>query len=431
MEIKRVTRHSSAFFLIGEIFSLNISFLIALFIRFNEKTPLIEEYHDYYVQLFLLLNTAWIALFLNSWKYKSPENFTALSNSYNKRWLAIIVIYALLLVTLKGYYFSRIFAAILFILHLLLGNIIILVVSRILQFIQRKSNPLKILLIHDKANHLNEIENLIKTEYELKAIIEKKTLEKDEITLDINQEKYDIVISAIHDLNKLFEIQNWCDSNFIVHYILFPDMQPILRNSELVKFPSITYLKIRDEPLNLPLNKFIKFLSDIVLAFTLIILLLPIIVFLWVILLFIWKKSPIFTQKRYGQNGKLFTIYKFRTIENNSIPNICKLIRKFSLDELPQLFNVLQGNMSIVGPRPYHLEDIIKFKEKSKHFMIRHWVKPGITGLAQIRGFRGKIPDDLHFEERLKNDVWYIENWSLTLDLKILLLTIFQISKGE
>jgi putative colanic acid biosynthesis UDP-glucose lipid carrier transferase len=151
---------------------------------------------------------------------------------------------------------------------------------------------------------------------------------------------------------------------------------------------------------------------------------------LYIILFIKWNKTPIFKQKRYGQNGKIFTIYKYKTMENNSTPAICRFMRKFSLDELPQLINVLKGDMSIVGPRPYHLEDITKFKEKSKIFMVRHWVKPGITGLAQIRGYRGKITDDYHFEERLRNDVWYIENWSLTLDLKILVLTIFQIPKG-
>jgi putative colanic acid biosynthesis UDP-glucose lipid carrier transferase len=430
MEIHRITKHSSAFFLIGEILSLNTSFLIALLTRFNEKTPLSEEYYDYYVQLFLLLNTTWIALFLNSWKTKFPENFTSLSNSFNKRWLGLLIIYALLIVILKGYYFSRIFAGILFVLHLIFGNILLLIVSKTIRYFQKKTKEIKILLIYESNAKPNEIENAINKEFHYKANVDKINFQKDILLTENIGKKYEVVISEIKDMEKLLEIQRWCDINYINHYIFFSEFQPIFRSAELIKYVSATFLKIRDEPLNLPLNKFVKYFSDIVLSVLFLIVLSPLMLLLYIILFIKWNKTPIFKQKRYGQNGKIFTIYKYKTMENNSTPAICRFMRKFSLDELPQLINVLKGDMSIVGPRPYHLEDITKFKEKSKIFMVRHWVKPGITGLAQIRGYRGKITDDYHFEERLRNDVWYIENWSLTLDLKILVLTIFQIPKG-
>ena len=113
------------------------------------------------------------------------------------------------------------------------------------------------------------------------------------------------------------------------------------------------------------------------------------------------------------------------------VTKLGKVLRKFSLDELPQFFNVLIGDMSVVVPRPHMLKENEKYKTSIDKFMVRHYVRPGITGLAQTKGFRGEIETDEDIINRIKQDIFYIENWSFILDIKIILVTIFNIFRGE
>ena len=157
--------------------------------------------------------------------------------------------------------------------------------------------------------------------------------------------------------------------------------------------------------------------------------------------------SPIFTQQRVGRNGKLFKMYKFRTMcpdaeqklkdlmEHNEkdgpvfkmkndprITRVGKFLRKTSIDEMPQLFNVLFGSMSLVGPRPERPYFVERFKEEIPRYMIKHQVRPGMTGWAQVNGYRG----DTSITKRIEHDLYYIENWTLGWDFKILFLTFFK-----
>ena len=165
----------------------------------------------------------------------------------------------------------------------------------------------------------------------------------------------------------------------------------------------------------------------------------------------IWIDSPgarpIFTQQRVGRNGKLFKMYKFRTMcpdaeqklkdlmDHNEkdgpvfkmkndprITRVGKFLRKTSIDELPQLVNILIGDMSLVGPRPERPQYVEKFKEEIPRYMIKHQVRPGLTGWAQINGYRG----DTSIRKRIEYDIYYIENWSMSFDFKIMFLTIFK-----
>ena len=110
---------------------------------------------------------------------------------------------------------------------------------------------------------------------------------------------------------------------------------------------------------------------------------------------------------------------------------IGKILRKYSIDELPQFYNVLIGDMSVVGPRPHMIKENEKYRSTIDKFMVRHYVRPGITGLAQTRGFRGGIETDEDIINRVKNDIYYIENWSFLLDIKIIFSTIFNAISGE
>jgi len=156
------------------------------------------------------------------------------------------------------------------------------------------------------------------------------------------------------------------------------------------------------------------------------------------------RGSIFFKQRRNGLNYREFECYKFRSMTLNDIadlyqvskndPRITKIgrfIRKTSIDELPQFFNVFLGDMSVVGPRPHMVSHTEMYARKIDKFMVRHFIKPGITGLAQTKGFRGEVETDKDIIYRVKYDIFYLENWSLLLDIKIVFLTIYNAIKGE
>ena len=187
--------------------------------------------------------------------------------------------------------------------------------------------------------------------------------------------------------------------------------------------------------------RFVKRVEDIVLGSLFLLLSLPACVAIAVILKFQSPGPILFKQYRMGANGKHFKVYKFRSMEvhqeeNGQVTQACRgdprvtkfgaLLRRTSLDELPQFYNVLQGRMSIVGPRPHALAHNEQYKELVESYMKRHKVKPGITGWAQVNGFRGETDTLDKMEKRVEHDLWYINNWSLWLDLRIIGLTVIK-----
>jgi putative colanic acid biosynthesis UDP-glucose lipid carrier transferase len=161
------------------------------------------------------------------------------------------------------------------------------------------------------------------------------------------------------------------------------------------------------------------------------------------------KGSVFFKQERWGLNNKPIICYKFRTMvadnrdvdengnylqackDDHRVTRIGKFLRKTSLDELPQFFNVLFGSMSVSGPRPHPVPLNLESKDSIENYLMRHWVKPGITGWAQTQGFRGETRNPYRMQKRVTADLWYIENWTFWLDLQIILQTLVNIVKGE
>jgi len=207
----------------------------------------------------------------------------------------------------------------------------------------------------------------------------------------------------------------------------------------------IPILSIRAIPLQEPINKFSKRLFDIVFASAIILFLLSWLTPLLAIIIKLESKGPVFfKQIRNGFNYKEFACYKFRSMTPNKnahlhqatkgdqrVTKVGKFIRKTSIDELPQFYNVLFGDMSVVGPRPHMVSHTNMYAERIDKFMVRHFVKPGITGLAQVSGYRGEVETDKDIIGRVKYDIFYIENWSIFLDLKIIFQTFINAVKGE
>lgn len=205
-------------------------------------------------------------------------------------------------------------------------------------------------------------------------------------------------------------------------------------------FEDIQMVSIRDIPLNHLSNAFIKRSADIVLSLLMLLALSPLMLLTAVGVYLSTHESVFFTQVRIGKNNKPFKMFKFRSMKHNETEDSAwttqsddrrtyfgALIRKLSIDELPQLFNVLLGDMSLIGPRPEIPCFVEQFRDEIPLYMIRHMVKPGMTGLAQINGLRG----DTSIKKRIECDIAYIENWTIWLDIRILLRTLPAIINDE
>jgi putative colanic acid biosynthesis UDP-glucose lipid carrier transferase len=204
-------------------------------------------------------------------------------------------------------------------------------------------------------------------------------------------------------------------------------------------------LSLRKEPLDDVGNRIKKRVFDLVLSSLFIILVLSWLVPIVGLLIWLDNRGPVFfVQQRSGKGGKPFGCIKFRSMKVNRdanskmatkndsrITRLGRFLRKSSLDEMPQFFNVFMSDMSIVGPRPHMTKHTDDYSKMLNHYMIRHFLKPGITGWAQIHGFRGEIKYMEDINNRVEYDLWYLENWSLWLDTRIIAMTAFNMAKGE
>lgn len=208
-------------------------------------------------------------------------------------------------------------------------------------------------------------------------------------------------------------------------------------NAEIKKM-NIHFKNPTLSPLNDQVNQATKRIEDIILSSIILVLISPILLIISILIKCTSSGPILFIQDRHGKDGKIIKVWKFRTMkvmENSHVvtqatkndPRITKIgrfLRRTSLDELPQFFNVLYGSMSIVGPRPHAVSHNYHYAELIPKYMLRHSVKPGVTGLAQIKGFRGETDTLDKMENRVRYDLKYIRHWSLWLDLKLVFLTI-------
>ncbi|WP_299393628.1 undecaprenyl-phosphate glucose phosphotransferase [uncultured Gelidibacter sp.] len=257
----------------------------------------------------------------------------------------------------------------------------------------------------------------------------------------------DEIYCSISELSniQIIEVTQFADNNLKILKFL-PDNKEI--NSKKLKYEYYDYipvLSLRTIPLEDSINTIVKRTFDIVLSIFIIVFILSWLAPIIAILIKLDSKGPVFfKQPRNGFNYRVFDCYKFRSMILNSEAHISQatrgdervtkfgsFLRKTSLDELPQFVNVLFGDMSVVGPRPHMVSHTNIYANRIDKFMVRHFVKPGITGLAQISGFRGEVETDKDIIGRVKYDIYYIENWSLLLDLKIIFRTVYNAIKGD
>lgn len=243
----------------------------------------------------------------------------------------------------------------------------------------------------------------------------------------------------------VYELAHTAEKNMI-RFKFVPDFRMFVnRNFHVDIIHSIPILSLRSEPLEDAAASIKKRLFDIIFSLIVIIFLLSWLVPIMALLIKLTSKGPVFfVQLRSGKDNNSFRCFKFRTLringdadskqvtrDDNRITWLGKFLRKSSMDELPQFFNVLMGDMSVVGPRPHMLKHTEDYSRILNEYMIRHFVKPGVTGWAQVCGFRGEIKNEEELRNRIEHDIWYLENWSLWLDFRIIFLTLYVTFKGD
>ncbi|MDP1817324.1 MAG: undecaprenyl-phosphate glucose phosphotransferase [Leadbetterella sp.] len=250
--------------------------------------------------------------------------------------------------------------------------------------------------------------------------------------------------------DEIFEIINKAESNGIKTRIIPNYLSGYQRQYYFQSFGPFPMIALRNDPLNDSSTLILKRIFDIVFSSILFL-----IIFWWLFLIIgiiikLDSKGPVFfRQKRWGKDGKEFKVFKFRSMVNTdntfttdgafaqatkNDPRITKIgafLRKSNFDELPQFINVLLGEMSVVGPRPHASQHNEETKDLIDKYLVRHWIKPGITGWAQVHGLRGETNDLKLMEKRVEFDIWYMENWKFALDIQIVFMTAYNMLKGE
>lgn len=427
-------------------------FYIFLFIHFpqiekNFDSVIIFTKDHFKALILILVSWLFISSYSKIYSKFSEERFI----DFIRRFASHIVGFSIILFAISGLKTENLYTneeSLYFLLILICFSFLIkMILFYTLKFYQRTGRIVKEKIIIIGANNNSEsFINTVNNQPQLGISIERHYSEIKKVKYNntlkefINNKNIDTIYLAIggemdsEDVNTFMKI---AEENFIPVKFIFDSLlesQSNLEISFIDTFPIFTYKKL---PLDFPSNRIIKRFFDLV--FTLIIFatvlwwLLP----LLAIMVYFSQGRPIlFKQKRNGLNGKEFGCLKFRTMKPHKfndikpterddprVTKIGRILRKTSLDELPQFINVLKGEMSIVGPRPHMVSENETYVEIIKRYSLRHYVKPGITGLAQIKGYRGAVDTDKDMEMRIRTDIYYVRNWSFLLDLFIIYKT--------
>jgi len=263
----------------------------------------------------------------------------------------------------------------------------------------------------------------------------------------ISNNEIDEIYSSVAELTnkELLQLIDFADNNLKILKFIPDNKEIYTKKLDFTYYGYLPILSLRKIPMEEPFNKFIKRVFDIVFSLTIIVGILSWLTPILGLLIKLESRGPVFfKQKRNGLDYKEFYCYKFRSMTPNPLAHLFqatkqdervtrvgRIIRKTSMDELPQFINVLKGEMSVVGPRPHMVSHTHMYAGRIDKFMVRHFIKPGITGLAQVSGYRGEVESDEDIIKRVKFDIFYLENWSILLDVKIAFQTVYNAIRGE
>lgn len=457
---KQFKRYLQISLILLDLIILNIAFFIPKLL-FGGR--IVDNYFSAYLSFWLFMNSIWLILCFVSGTY--VEKIIIHFETFTKRTLQVYILW--MIAILFYLFFSReIQVSRFFILTFILSFAVGLFINRFL-YVGIKSY----FKSHDDLFNKVIILGYNDTALKLASYFEEEAINTNLIGFVENEENikelthYPILsgvdgllqIAKDMDIQEIYSTYTPEQNEYI--YSLMSDAE-----KECIRFkvvPNLSYffskpvivdyirdlpiLSLRSEPLEDVGNRLKKRMLDVTVSLLVVIFILSWLIPLLGLLIIIESRGPIFfSQKRTGKNNQDFNCLKFRSMKPNKdsdskqatkndmrVTKIGKFIRKTSLDEFPQFINVLKGEMSLVGPRPHMVKHTNDYSKIVDQYMIRHFLKPGITGWAQINGFRGEITDPKQIKMRVANDLWYLENWNVWLDLRIMFLTVYRVFKGD
>ena len=441
------------FALITEFIIINISCKFAYFLRFGEYGA--DVYEDYYISFFIVFILGWIgaSLFTNSYDTQKLLGLKDFIRSLFTTLFIHIFIVTIYIVSVKAAYLSRLYLVYTYssaLLSVITFRSVLIIAYR--YYNSMTYNIRKIALVGQEST-ISELFNFFNSKNttvyhflenipEELSISEYKQLVRETIdelkAFCISESVNEIYISLPITSDELIEeLSNFADDNFIYFRIVTDFGVLKHRQINVDFFGHIPIISLRQEPLKVMFNRVMKRTFDVAFSIFIVLFVYPIVIPIIALAIKLDSDGPVFfLQPRSGKRGQIFTCYKFRTMRMNGQANtkqatkgdhrvtrVGNFLRRTSLDELPQFINVLKGEMSVVGPRPHMIRQTDEYSQIIDKYLFRHFIMPGITGHAQINGFRGETTDPILMKKRVEYDTWYIENWSFWLDLKIVFLT--------
>ena len=444
---------------IGDILFINIAFILMYYLKFDSI-----DFSDKYRFLLIIFNANWIlvALMLKLYELNRIMRLDKVLFNLFKAFGFNILIITAVLFSLKQSEFSR---EHLYATYLMLFSLIMFwrYLSIKLIKLYRKSgyNYSRVVIVGggEVAQQLNDYFNSDDVlgvrllgvfsdsdfSFEIKDSVKMGTLDSLEqfaLKNDIDEIFYTMPLTYTKKIKGLVD---FCDK-YMIRFKVVPDFRGfIFKRVNIDFFNDVPVITLREEPLTDFINRFTKRVFDLIFSLLTIVFVLSWLYPIIAVLIKLSSKGPVlFKQSRSGVNNEEFLCFKFRSMTMSEeadtkqatkgdvrITKIGAFLRKSSLDEFPQFFNVFMGDMSIVGPRPHMLKHTEEYSELIQKYMVRQLVKPGITGAAQVKGYRGETKELEDMEGRVRLDVWYIENWSLSLDINIIFHTVWNAFKGD
>jgi len=443
----------------GDLVLINLSFLLSYYYKFNTF-----HFSDKYIVLLIFFNLIWIltAFLLKLYALNRIRRLDfVLYNLFKAAAINVLLIIALLF-SLKVTLYSREHLSITYLLLFFMVFLWRYTIIRLIYLYRRMGfNYKRVIIIGggEVAKQLNTYFNsddilgfrLLgvfcnqEISFEMKGLVKSGRFEDFKSFAIENKIDEIFYTMPLTYTQKIKELVNFCDKNMI-RFKIVPDFRGFMFKRVNVEFfDDVPVVTLREEPLTDFINRFIKRTFDIVFSFLVIVFILSWLYPIIAILIKFSSKGPVlFKQARSGVDNQEFRCYKFRSMAqsddadtkqavkgDNRITKIGAFLRKSSLDEFPQFINVFMGDMSIVGPRPHMLLHTEEYSALINKYMVRQLIKPGITGAAQVKGFRGETKELEDMEGRIRLDVWYIENWSLSLDVNIIFQTVWNVFKGD
>ncbi|MFV5685825.1 undecaprenyl-phosphate glucose phosphotransferase [Flavobacterium sp. GB2R13] len=458
----RFSRYFKLCFLLWDIVLLNVAIILSFLFRYDSLVRLdLKEIQT----ISLLSNLFWIVLLLRKDSYRiiRIERIEMIL----MRTIRMIAIHVALIVAfvvvLKYNEISRLRLSYFYLIFLILLFVSRVLFMKVLKYIRSQGYNFKNVIIigaNDTGEHMRKILSKDLT-YGYRVLgffddrVDPFTFISspilggfDAIADFIIKENVDEMYVALHidNIKIINQLTQLCE-RYMVRIKFIPDFQLYTksRKVEISFYENTPVLMLRKEPLELTFNLLLKKVFDICFSFLVIVLLFPWLFPILILLIKMDSSGPVFfKQKRSGRDNRAFVCLKFRTMKVNAaadkkqatlgdkrVTKVGALLRRSNMDELPQFFNVFWGTMSVVGPRPHMLKHTEQYSELINNYLVRHYAKPGITGWAQVNGFRGETKELIDMKDRVDHDIWYIENWSLLLDLKIIYRTVFNVFRGE